>query len=350
MLLLLFMAVTSSTSAELIAVSSLLTFDVYKTYFKPNATSKQLVAMSHFGIIIYAVVLAAFCCILNAVSINLTWLLTVLGIIVGGGSVPVGFVLLWKRMSTVATVASPWIGLCCGLMAWFVVTKERSGMINVSTTGEPTNAVAGNIVSWGTGAVMAVVLSFMFPAKYTSTDPKHIARSNKIQGIHVNASPGGKSEVETPPKEDEAKPDVLDEKQRPNHDEPNSSTAPTSLVPTGNELVDFLESKQMEPMDPAEVKKGERLATIANWVFFLVAMILVPFTLFGTGYIFNRAFFTGWIVVSFIWVWVSMCICVVYPLVESTGALKDIAKGVTRDVKALFGKKGQSAVEGNGSV
>lgn len=36
MLILLFMAVTSSTSAELIAVSSLLTFDVYKTYFKPD--------------------------------------------------------------------------------------------------------------------------------------------------------------------------------------------------------------------------------------------------------------------------------------------------------------------------
>jgi urea-proton symporter len=39
MLLLLFMAVTSSTSAELIAVSSLLTFDIYKTYLKPSATS-----------------------------------------------------------------------------------------------------------------------------------------------------------------------------------------------------------------------------------------------------------------------------------------------------------------------
>ena len=83
MLLLLFMAVTSSTSAELIAVSSLITFDIYKTYIKPTATSRQLVAMSHIGIIIYALVLAVFCCILNAVNINLTWILTVLGVIVG---------------------------------------------------------------------------------------------------------------------------------------------------------------------------------------------------------------------------------------------------------------------------
>jgi Na+/proline symporter len=39
LLLLLFMAVTSSTSAELVAVSSLVTFDIYKTYTKPMATS-----------------------------------------------------------------------------------------------------------------------------------------------------------------------------------------------------------------------------------------------------------------------------------------------------------------------
>ena len=60
MLLLLFMAVTSSTSAELIAVSSLLTFDVYKTYIKPTATSTELVRVSHYGIVLYAVVLAAY--------------------------------------------------------------------------------------------------------------------------------------------------------------------------------------------------------------------------------------------------------------------------------------------------
>lgn len=60
MLLLLFMAVTSSTSAELIAVSSLLTFDVYKTYVRPQATNDDLVRMSHYGIIFYALTLAAY--------------------------------------------------------------------------------------------------------------------------------------------------------------------------------------------------------------------------------------------------------------------------------------------------
>lgn len=126
LLILLFMAVTSSTSAELIGVSSLLTFDIYKTYFRPDAPSSTLVQVSHCGIVIYAVVLAAFCSILNAAGLSLTWLLTVLGIIVGGCSVPVGMVLLWKRMSTVAAISAPWIGLACGL--WLGLLRRLSAL------------------------------------------------------------------------------------------------------------------------------------------------------------------------------------------------------------------------------
>lgn len=60
MLLLLFMAITSATSAELIAASSLLTFDIYKTYIRPRASDIELVKVSHAGIIIYASVLSGY--------------------------------------------------------------------------------------------------------------------------------------------------------------------------------------------------------------------------------------------------------------------------------------------------
>lgn len=347
MLVLLFMAVTSSTSAELIAVSSLLTFDVYKTYVKPDASSARLVQISHYGIILYALVLAAFCCILNAVGLNLTWLLTILAIMVGGASIPVGLILLWKRMSTVAAVAAPWIGLVCGLIAWFVTTWKRSGSITVETTGNTINAVAGNVTSWGVGFIMAVVLSLVFPGKYSSMDPKHIERSNKIQGISAQPSapesPVGETSEKSLSPEEETEKSGLPAAEK----QPKSAVAPESYVPTGNEVVDFLEAKQMEPMDPVEVKKCERLAIGANVVFGAIAIILVPFTLFGTGYIYSRSFFTGWVVVSFIWVWTSMVICVIYPVVESTGALKDISRGLWVDVRALFGGKRDRAPQAN---
>ncbi|KAG0647234.1 Urea active transporter [Hyphodiscus hymeniophilus] len=335
MLLLLFMAVTSSTSAELIAVSSLLTFDVYKTYIKPTATSSELVKISHYGIVLYAVVLAGFCCILNAASINLTWLLTVLGIIVGGASIPVGLILLWSRMSTLAVVLSPWIGFFSGLVAWFVVTHLRSGSISVATTGDATNAVAGNITSWGAGFLSSIVLSFMFPKKFTSTDQGHIARANKINGISPQAQ---SPETHTP-----AEPVFADDKvglDTENEKEPPSNPAPDTLVRTGNEIVDFLEAQHIEPMDPAEVKRATRLAVGFNVLFLVVAILFVPFLLFGGEWIFPRRMFIGWCVVSFIWVWCSMIICVVWPVVESRVTIWRIMKGVVRD--AGTGGKGKA--------
>ena len=65
---------------------------------------------------------------------NLTWILTVLGTTVGSAALPVGLILMWDRMSFLATVLSPWVSICFGLIVWFVVTKKRSGMINVHTT------------------------------------------------------------------------------------------------------------------------------------------------------------------------------------------------------------------------
>lgn len=322
MLLLLFMAVTSSTSAELIAVSSLLTFDVYKTYVRPRATSTELVRISHYGIILYALVLAAFCCILSAASINLTWLLTVLGIIVGGASIPVGLILLWGRMSTAAAIFAPWIGFFCGLIAWFVVTHLRSGAINVTNTGDATNAVAGNIVSWGVGFLMAGVLSICFPGKHVSTDENAVARANKINGIAPTTMSSSVNEIDI-----EAKGSSDVEKNPP------SDPALDTLVPTGNEIVDFMESTHIEPMDPALVKKATRLAVWFNILFLVVAILLVPFTLFGTEWIFTRSGFVGWCVVSFIWVWCSMVICVVWPVVESWGTICSIFRGLIGESK-----------------
>jgi len=74
LLVVLFMAVTSCASAELIAVSSLLTFDVYKAYISPKATPKQLVFVSHIMICVFGLTMSVFACIWNAASIDLGWL------------------------------------------------------------------------------------------------------------------------------------------------------------------------------------------------------------------------------------------------------------------------------------
>lgn len=57
LLILLFLAVTSATSAELIAVSSILTYDVYKRYINPNATEAQILRMGHMMVAFFALVM-----------------------------------------------------------------------------------------------------------------------------------------------------------------------------------------------------------------------------------------------------------------------------------------------------
>ncbi|GCB21754.1 urea active transporter [Aspergillus awamori] len=321
MLILLFMAVTSSTSAELIAVSSLLTFDVYKTYIRPNTDSATLVRVSHWGIVIYAIILAAFCSILNAAGVSLTWLLTVLGVIVGGAAIPVGLILLWDRMSTVAAIAAPWIGFGLGIIVWFITSWKRSGGISVATTGDATNAVAGNLASFGVGTISAVLLSLIFPGKRRHDT----SATNSITGVPVEPE---KTSTEASAKKD--------------NDTEIVTTMATPTDPTTqpkNDIIEYLETETIEPMDPTLVKKAERFAWTANAIFIAIAVILVPFTLFGTRYVYNREFFTGWVVVSFIWVWASVLICVIYPVVESAGALRDISRGIWADTRAVLGRR-----------
>jgi Na+/proline symporter len=73
-LLLVFMAVTSASSSEYIAVSSIFTYDVYQTYFNPKASGKKLINMAHSFVIIYAIALAAFSTGLYYIGISMGYL------------------------------------------------------------------------------------------------------------------------------------------------------------------------------------------------------------------------------------------------------------------------------------
>jgi len=44
-----FMAVTSTLSAQVIAVSSIISFDIYRTYINRTAKDKDVIRWSHYG-------------------------------------------------------------------------------------------------------------------------------------------------------------------------------------------------------------------------------------------------------------------------------------------------------------
>ncbi|OAA65243.1 Sodium/solute symporter [Niveomyces insectorum RCEF 264] len=349
MLLLLFMAITSATSAELIAVSSLWTFDIYKLYINRAATSAQLVYQAHYSIVAYSLILAAFCCGLSASGIDITWILTQGGCIIGGGGIPLGLVLLWpSRMSTPAAIAAPLIAMPLGIMTWLVTTHLRSGVISVATTGDITNSLAGSATTCGTGAVVAVVFSFLFPYKYTSSDPAHVARVDKIRGIAAlegqHTLPGNHAgtdaQVELALSDNKAgdkADDVLTGQKVATTDGaavPSEDDPAVVVVATGNDVVDFLTANHIEPLNLELYHKVRRLAIYSCAAFFVFAMVLFPFTFYGTGFIFTKAALTGWVAVSLIWVFFSALACIVWPLAESFGDLRIMVRMMIKDVRS----------------
>lgn len=155
-LLLIFMAVTSAMSAELIAVSSIWTYDIYQTYINPGASGKRLIYMSHASCIVYAIVMvslmfvrtmsersliyqficqAAFSTGLYYAGISMGYLYLMMGVIISGAVLPASLTLLWDRQSWAAATFSPPLALLCSLIAWLVTAKKEGGSLSVDSTG-----------------------------------------------------------------------------------------------------------------------------------------------------------------------------------------------------------------------
>lgn len=57
MLVVLFLAVVSTPAAEMVAVSNIATFDMYKRYINSNAEGKQILRVSKGTILLYAIIM-----------------------------------------------------------------------------------------------------------------------------------------------------------------------------------------------------------------------------------------------------------------------------------------------------
>jgi Na+/proline symporter len=134
-LLLIFMAVTSAMSAELIAVSSIFTYDIYQSYINPAATGKKLIYMSHMSCVVFAIIMAGFSTGLYYIGISMGYLYLMMGVIISGAVLPASLTLLWSRQSWAAATFTPPLALVCSLIAWLVTAKREFGELSVIATG-----------------------------------------------------------------------------------------------------------------------------------------------------------------------------------------------------------------------
>ncbi|KAF2681161.1 urea active transporter [Lentithecium fluviatile CBS 122367] len=287
-LLLVFMAVTSAMSAELIAVSSIFTYDFYQTYINPRATGKQLINMSHVMVVGFAVAMAAWSTGLYYIGISMGYLYLLMGVIISAAVLPATLTLMWSKQNWWAATLTPPLGFACALIAWLVTAKKEGGELSVATTGANNPMLAGNVVALLSPLVFVPVLTYAFgPQNYDWVSMKAIRKGD-------------------------------------DHDLALAAHVDLELVPgeRRNSIAD-------EEEEQAKLYKASRIARYMTVFMTLALLVLWPMPMYGSGYIFSKKFFTGWVVVGIMWMFFSAFCVGLYPLWEGR-------KTSSRTFKAIF--------------
>jgi hypothetical protein len=290
-LLLIFMAVTSAMSAELIAVSSIWTYDIYQTYIKPDASGNRLIYMSHASCAIYATVMAAFSTGLYYAGISMGYLYLMMGVIISGAVIPASLCLLWDRQSWAAATFTPPLALVCSLIAWLVTAKHEGGDLSVLSTGANNPMLAGNVVSLLAPLIFIPVLSFTLRTpKYDWLSMKAI---RKADDTDLAAAAHMDPEL------------VRGISQQSNHE---------------------------EEMEQRQLSRSAKIARTLTVVLTLCLLILWPMPMYGSGYIFSKPFFTGWVSVGILWLFCSSVCVGIYPLWEGRKTSGHTIKAIFLDI------------------
>ncbi|KAK7727220.1 hypothetical protein SLS63_007271 [Diaporthe eres] len=343
-LVLVFMALTSTVSSSMIAVSSILSFDVYKTYLNPRATDKKLVKVSHLTVILHGVFMSGIAIALNYGGANMTWLGYLRPVVSCPGIIPLALTLGWSRQTRLAAVVSPVLGFFTGLGIWLGTAYHLYGTVTIESTQNPLPALYGAIGSFFSPALYSVLISLYKPSKFDWREFLRIELADEAI-LHREdeklASPSSGSDDEKKVTDSVLKADGTDHgaaltKSAP-ADEPTLAAgrkvAMGSPEISNSPSLISLDDVQ-HPFDEATLQKLRLWERIA-WVFFVV-IVLVTFVLWPMplyrDYIFTKSFFSGWTTVAIVWQFFAFGAVVVFPVWDGRHAIAKGARGVWRAI------------------
>ena len=220
-----------------------------------------------------------------------------MGVIVSNAVIPAALTLLWSRQSWAAATFSPILGLVCSLVGWLVMAKREFGNLSVESTGSNYPMLVGNVVALLSPGVFTVILSLAFPSeKYDWASMKVIRKaddSDVVADAHVTLE------------------------------------SALSQRTTSEEL----ERERTEDEHLTKRAKWARWLSVSMTIALLVAW---PMPMYGSSYVFSKSFFTGWVVVSIIWLFCSAACVGIYPLWEGRGTCARTFRLMWRDFRGTW--------------
>ncbi len=271
-LTMLFMAVTSAGSAELIAVSSLITYDVYRTYKNPNASGRQLLKVSRGVIVGFGIGMGGLAVILLGAGLSLGFVYLAMGILIGSAVIPIALTITWKRTTRGAAVAGAIIGLFIALTAWIGTAAslpEYGGAINLDSLGNNYSMLYGNVAGILSGGAITVIGSLIRKVPFEWEEIK-----KKITLVEQTEA-------------------------------------------------DLLAADQ----DEATLKKAFKFSLKGGGLMTLVLVVIWPLPLFFSGYVFDINFFHLWTGIAIAWVSGATFFIVGLPLIEGRHGIAQVIRG-----------------------
>jgi len=167
MIIMLFMAITSTGSAECIAMSSLIAYDVYRKYINPNATGKQILNVSRVTIVVFGIMQGVLSAILLGMGVGIGWVYTFMGTLIGSAVFPIACLLTTPQVSSTGAIAGAWIGMICALIAWMVhASAVNDGEVSLDTLGQLKPCLSGNMVALGASMIVTIGVSMASPSNF----------------------------------------------------------------------------------------------------------------------------------------------------------------------------------------
>jgi urea-proton symporter len=274
-LTMLFTAVTSAGSAELVAVSSLLTYDIYRTYKKPSATGRELMNISRLSIVTFGLGMGILALILFEIGVSLQYVYLAMGILIGSAVAPVLLALIWSKTNRTAATIGAVLGLICGVGIWLLSADILFGNISLMSTGQNIPLLVGNLTSISIGAIVTIAGSLLKPERFNFS----ITR----QKIHL-----------------------VDERIR------------SMIKQDSDEL--YLQKI---------AKFGYRYAIIIS----LTLVVAWPLPLYFSGYIFSYPVYLTWVVVALVWTAVAAGVIIFKPLIEARRGIQEIIQKMSIGLK-----------------